>query len=99
MDQARIAYDEILAIDPTQPQGHLNLGVLLFHLDEVHAATEHLQRAIRLQSDYPEAHYNLGVIYESTGNTAQARRAYATALALQPDYEKARASLAALKRP
>lgn len=61
-DQARIAFDTVLRIDPYQPRALLGLARIAFERGEGPACRELLERALRVYPDFPEARALLGVV-------------------------------------
>ena len=90
-DKARAAYETALAIDPTYPVIHNNLGTLELAVARERsdaAATEkaiaHFERAIELDPDYAAAHYGLGQARYRRREFAQAVAALKKAAELEP---------------
>lgn len=65
-EQARKAFEQSIAIDPSRAQPHINLAMSLAQSNDMSAAAEQLQTAIRLAPREPSAataHYLLAKVY------------------------------------
>jgi tetratricopeptide (TPR) repeat protein len=82
--QARDAYRRALALDPDQPEAHVNLGRLLHEEGDARAAESHYRAALERRPDDPTAAFNLGVALEDLGRPSEALDAYERSLALDP---------------
>jgi len=78
-----------IAILPTAPAFHSNLGEVYQRLGRLEAATAAFRRAIQIKPDYVKAHNNLGVALVKQGFPADAEAALRRALELRPDYVEA----------
>ncbi len=90
-DKARAAYEAALAIDPTYPVVHNNLGTLELAVGEAAAdpaaparAAARFERAIELDPGYAAAHYGLGQARYRLGQLAAAVASMTRALELEP---------------
>jgi arylsulfatase A-like enzyme/Flp pilus assembly protein TadD len=90
-DRARAAYEAALAIDPTYPVVHNNLGTLELavgaagpHPAAPARAAAHFERAIDLDPGYAAAHYGLGQARYRLGRLAPAIASMTQALELEP---------------
>jgi tetratricopeptide (TPR) repeat protein len=103
LDDAQRHYERALALDPSRPESHNNLAVLLAARNCPDMAIAHYEVALVLKPDYYEALNNLGNALQSLGRDAEAIRQYELAVSLRPDHVEARSNLgnvlAALKRP
>ena len=88
---------EMLAQDPENATGHLNLGALLLQQGDVPEAKKHLQRAVDLAPESVEAHANLGAILEQEGQLEDAEEHYTAALQLFPENTQIRVRRAAVR--
>jgi tetratricopeptide (TPR) repeat protein len=71
-EQARKAFEQSIAIDPSVAQPHINLAMSLAQANEMSAAAEQLQAAIRLAPREPSAataHYLLAKVYADSDPT------------------------------
>jgi tetratricopeptide (TPR) repeat protein len=84
--EARHAYQQALALDPTLADAHVNLGRLFHAAGESAPAETHYQAAIRHAPDDAIAHFNLGGLLEDTGRASAAVECYQRALSADPDF-------------
>ncbi len=82
LQEAKLAFEKTIAIDPTFAMGYVNLGMTLKQMGQLSAAIAHYQTAIQRQPDYAEAHQNLGVVLLKLGHVAHALDAFQRAIAL-----------------
>jgi len=112
LDKARQKLEQAARIDPDEPSGLFNLGVLYGKLmdaaapqftahayDEVYAdkAAFCFERTFELDPQNAQALTNLAAIYDIRGWTGLAKEALKKALEIDPKEEKARAHLAELE--
>lgn len=88
-------YQLLLAVDPNQPAGHLQLGHALKESGDAEGGLAAYRRAIAWSPHFVEAHYALGQSLKLLGNTAGAELAFLTTLRLRPSHEHARSELLA----
>ena len=98
LDQGRIEeaiarYREFVGTDPTDPEGHNNLGAALMKAGRDEDAVASFQRSIQLRADNPKTLNNLGVALMRTGRFEAAVAPLQRAVELQPDNPDARGSL------
>lgn len=87
-------YKQALAVAPSYPAAHYNLGVAAAECGDSEEAVQCYQKAVELEPRYAEAWCNLGVIYKSQGRLDQAIAAYEAALISAPTLEMIRLNLA-----
>jgi Flp pilus assembly protein TadD len=58
-DEAISQYREDLKLSPDDPEGHNNLGAVLFQKGNLNEAITQFQEALRLKPDYANARKNL----------------------------------------
>ena len=58
-------YTVALALRPSSPGAHVNLGVALWERGGLEEAITEYREALRLKEDYPMAHSNLGVVLQT----------------------------------
>jgi tetratricopeptide (TPR) repeat protein len=63
LDRARRAYEKVLAVDPANLLGLVNLGVVEFTAGNHDAAETHLKKAVRARLETAPAWLTLGIIY------------------------------------
>ena len=77
--------EEVLRINPGDPEAHNNLGVLLSAAGRSAEALGHFQRALQLKPGYAEAENNLaGVLAAIPGHAAEAVALYLRAVRREP---------------
>ncbi len=86
-------YQQILAVDPDQPDAIHLLGVTAHEAGEHYVAIEHIRRAIQLNGKVGAFHNNLGNAYQGLGMLDEAVACYRRALELKPDYAHAHNNL------
>jgi len=79
---AILANQQAIALDPSNPQGYLNLGGIYYQLGQWENAQRQFQIAISLKPDYANAYYNLGHALESKGELKEALNQYLTVKSL-----------------
>ncbi len=95
--EARAAYEEAIALDPSHAPAHNNLGIALAAAGDLAAARRHLERAAAADPGYAEAWLNLGVVLDQSGDPAAALAAVERAAALEPGNPRIREALDLLK--
>ncbi len=84
VEEAVVAYERALEIDPSHSDAHLNLGRLLHESDRLEDAETHYRAAVAADPESARAVYNLGVVLEDRGTRAEAVESYQRALLLDP---------------
>lgn len=92
LDECRAA----LKLQPNNPQGLLQLGIVLMAKQDGHAASTALMEAILIDPELTHAHYALGSVQYGLGNAKAAIHSYRRAIELQPNFPDARYRLALL---
>ncbi|NQV99636.1 MAG: tetratricopeptide repeat protein [Rhodospirillales bacterium] len=87
-----------LAIDPSSPSGHNNLGTVYQRLNQPANAEKSFLAAIERDGGLLEAHINLGSIYQAEGRPAEAEACFIRALKINPDSAEACVNLGAVRR-
>ncbi|MEB3211385.1 MAG: tetratricopeptide repeat protein [Leptolyngbyaceae bacterium] len=85
VEEARLLFEQAIAIDPKFAKGHFNLGMVLKQSGQMTGAIASYQHAIQLQPDYAEAHQNLGVALLKMGQVTQGIQAFQQAIRLHED--------------
>ncbi len=98
IEQAQAMYEEILSIEPEQPDALHFLGVLQHQLGYSDKAVELIHRALAAAGPNPGMQLNLGNICRESGRLEEAEAAYRAALELAPEYADAWSNLGALVR-
>jgi tetratricopeptide (TPR) repeat protein len=87
--EAAATYRKLIAIRPTDAEGHNNLGNMLNALGKIDEAADHYQRAVTLKPNLAEAHNNLGNVLRDRGELGRALAHYEQALKLRPNFAEA----------
>lgn len=95
-EQARLAYQKALALDPTHADSHVNLGCLEHEAGRLGDAERHYRAALAIRPDDATAAFDLGVVLEDLGRLEEARAAYQQAVDRTPDCTDAHYNLARL---
>lgn len=86
-ENAMIAYNKILVIDPNNPFANYNLGyVHLVILSEFEQAIQYFEIVEQIDPSYYEATYNKAYCHELLGNYQMARELYNKVLEMQVNY-------------
>jgi len=96
VDEAREAYERVVAIDPNHVDAHVNLGRILHEGGAPLAAEKHYRAALAIEPDHAVAVFNLGVALEDLGRMTDAIALYERAIALDPDNADAHYNLAGI---
>jgi serine/threonine protein kinase len=92
-EDAEVAVDKALAIDPNLAEGHFARGLMLWtpYKRFPHAqAIQSYRRAIELNPNFDEAHHQLGFVYLHIGLLDKAQQEIEKALAINPGNTLAR---------
>ena len=85
LDEARVLYQQLLAIEPDHVDGLHLLGVLAAQVGAIEPAELLINRTLVLRPDYPEAHLNLGHLLRQQSRLDEAVAHYQRGLTLRPD--------------
>ena len=99
-EDAKLAVEKSLALDPNLAEGHFVRGVLLWtHANRFphEQAIQSLKKAIVLDPNLEEAHHQLGVIYFHIGLLDKGEEELKKALAINPSDTLARFRLGSIK--
>lgn len=91
LEKAESALNKAVALAPSKPRYHNNLGLVLGHLRRYPQALEEFRRA----GSEADAQYNLAFVLTSQDDVAGAKRCFQLALAADPSYSRARDALRA----
>ncbi len=91
--EATHSFERSVALNPSDPATHNNLGVYLRDLGRIEDSILHYLEAIRLQPNYPEAHNNLGNGYRDSGKLQEAEYSFRRALQFSPNFAQALSNL------
>jgi len=84
-DEARVAYERTIALDPKMSEAYLNLGILLLDKQEFAAAVPPLRKAVDLLPAQSHPRYLLAVALDRSGDHAGAAEAFEALLQLDPN--------------
>ena len=98
LEEARVVYNEILAVDPSNPRALHFSGVLAHQLGHSTDAVELIQKSLSVMPDVADWHSNLGIVLQESGHLDEAIEAYQRAIALDPDHANAHSNLGVLLR-
>jgi tetratricopeptide (TPR) repeat protein len=87
-------YRQVLVLDPSRADAHVNLGRLLHERGDAAAAAEEYGLALRSRPEDATAAFNLGVALEDLGRDLDALDAYERATALDSEHADAYFNLA-----
>jgi len=94
LEEAAVAYQQAIALEPEDPVLHFNYGNVLHGLQRMTDALAEYQSAVRCDPTYVEAWNNLGSVLADCGDPEQAIQAFHQALQLVPHYADAHYNLA-----
>lgn len=97
-DDARTLYEQVVARDPTLPDGWHFLGLLQYQTGNKDQGIAALERALELSPDYADAHANLANMLVMREQFARAEAHLERALATAPDALPPRITLALIRR-
>lgn len=63
LDEARKVFEELARLDPLNPEVLNNLGTVLYHKGDIHAAEQNFLKAFELDGSYLEAIFNLADLH------------------------------------
>ncbi len=89
LPEAEGIYQQILQIEPNQPDILHYLGVIAYQVGKNDIAVDLIGKAIALVPDYAEAHNNLGLALRAQGNLDDAVTSYHKAMDIKPDFAEA----------
>lgn len=92
-EEARLAYQQVLDLDPGRAEAHINLGRLYHQAREHTRAEAHYRTAAALEPHDPIPHFNLGVLMDDLGRGSAAVASYRRAIDLDPDFADAHYNL------
>ncbi|HSY26541.1 MAG TPA: tetratricopeptide repeat protein, partial [Burkholderiaceae bacterium] len=93
---AEAACRRAIALRPSYPDAHNNLGNLLKDTNRLPEAELAYRYALELNPHYADAYNNLGTLLKETDRFSEAEAVYSRALQLKPDYVHAHINLGTL---
>ncbi|MCI0589384.1 MAG: tetratricopeptide repeat protein [Planctomycetes bacterium] len=88
-EEARVEFEQVVALEPTHPRAHYNLGVLDERAGRTAEAIGRYRRAAELDPSDPHSRMNLGVLLTREGRSREAIELFAEAVRLGPEDPKA----------
>jgi tetratricopeptide (TPR) repeat protein len=95
-EQARAAYKQALALEPSHVAARLNLGRLLHEASQFESAERVYREGLRGSAGDPALLFNLGVLLDDAGRPGEAIEAYEAALRADPRFADCHYNLALL---
>lgn len=95
-EQALIAYQQVLNLQPNRIEALINLGSVYKNLGKISEAINCYRQALKLNSNSAELWYNFANTLQTQGNTKEAINAYRQAIELSPNLAAAYFNLAKL---
>ena len=89
LEQAFIAFKNVIAINPNDPKPHNNIGNVLKDQGRLEEAVKAYNKAVSLKPDYAEAYLNMGNALNNQIKLVEAVKAYNKAISLKPNYSQA----------
>ncbi|NUZ06843.1 tetratricopeptide repeat protein [Piscinibacter koreensis] len=96
--EAQARYQQVLALEPQQPDALNLMGALAFQVGQTEIALRLVRQAIAVQPDHVDAGYNLGRILFETGAWDEAGDALERVIALRPAYAAAHGNLGCVRQ-
>jgi protein O-GlcNAc transferase len=93
LPQAKLAFEQVLRLDPKEPDALHSLGLILFQLGEQEKGLQLVTQSTKVRPKHPETHYNLGVMHQRLGQFAQAESSFRQVLAQKRDHARAHFAL------
>src|SRR5882672_1441184 len=81
---ARTAFEQVVKLAPTSPEGHNSLGWVMFSQGQTEEAISQVRVALRLKPNFPAAHINLANALARNGNLSEAETEAREAVRLVP---------------
>lgn len=82
--EAQACYEKLLKGNANSARALHGMGVVRFHLHDIEASFEYLQRALLVQPDYVTAYCSMGLFQRKLGKLLAAKMSYRKALELDP---------------
>lgn len=87
--QAVKAYQQALALDPTNPSVRTDMAICYYQLGQVDEAVKELKEVLSKRSDFAPAYFHLGLVYKSQNKPKEAQKAWEKFLKLEPSGQNA----------
>ena len=95
VEQAKLLFQQVLAIDPTQAQALYVLGGIALNDGDTALAIDLVRRAISADPNNGDYHFSLATVLVSTGKPADAIPSFKEAIRIRPDLPEWRRHLTA----
>ena len=96
-DGAAAAYDAVLALDPENPEAHLELGIINERKGEMGRAEEHFVESLKVDPANPRALYSYASLYYTADDLEVAEEILERAIAADARYSPALSALASIQ--
>lgn len=96
LEEARRAYETLLASDPDNADANHLLGLVLYQQGDPESAQEHVSKAVALRPDDAVMRNNFGEVLRALGRNEEAAEQFRRAVTLKPDYPEPHNNLAVL---
>lgn len=93
LPQAKLAFEQVLRLDPKEPDALHSLGLILFQLGEQENGVQLVTQSIKVRPRHPETHYNLGIMHQRLKQHALAESSFRQVLTLKRDHAQAHFAL------
>jgi protein O-GlcNAc transferase len=93
LDQAKIAFEKVLKLDPKQPDSLYCLGLILFQLGDQEEGLRLVKQAVEVRPGQVEVLYDLGIMLQTAGDPIAAAESFRKAVAVNPKYAQAHFAL------
>jgi protein O-GlcNAc transferase len=93
LPQAKLAFEQVLRLDPKEPDALHSLGLILFQLGEQEKGLQLVTQSTKVRPKHPETHYNLGVMHQRLGQFDLAESSFRQVLAQKRDHAQAHFAL------
>jgi protein O-GlcNAc transferase len=93
LPQAKLAFEQVLRLDPKEPDALHSLGLILFQLGEQEKGLQLVMQSTKVRPKHPETHYNLGVMHQRLGQFELAESSFHQVLAQKRDHAQAHFAL------
>jgi tetratricopeptide (TPR) repeat protein len=98
VEEARVSFQNAVALDPQSGISRYNLGCVLEEQGDLDAAVDHLRRAASAMPAHPDVHFNLALAHEKRGERRLAREQWTLYLRYAPDGPWAKEARARLRQ-
>src|SRR5438093_4072894 len=88
-DYAIEKYQQVLRLEPNDPDTHYNLALALKYKGEPQAAVKAFEAALHLKPRWVDAHFGLGATYYTLHNQSEALHEFRSVLELNPKHARA----------